>query len=116
MDNKCTNVINSLICNTVPLRYKLFQWHIISTPDCIYHPGFRETSRHFLFECDHHDETRNRLKDIIFSATGSADFTFRNILSNDACVYVLAESILEHLNVCKTFNNNVFIINHMISR
>ena len=107
MNNRCTNAFNSLICNTVPLRHKLCQWGIISTPDCIYHPGFRETCRHFLFDCSHHNEMRSNLKSLILTATGNGDFTFYNIMNIPECALAVAEVIVDHLDASKASNNRV---------
>ena len=109
MDNGLTNKFNSFMCNTVPFRGKLNQWGIITSPDCIYHPGFRETPRHFLFVCDNQANLRMALKNSIRKHTGQYDLTFRNIMQIPQCVRLLAEAISEHLEISKPFNNSILV-------
>ena len=107
MENKFINVFNSFMCNTIPLRGKLHQWGVINSPNCLYHPGFQETPRHVLFDCNHHEETRLVIRDYIRSKLGSPDFTFKNILAFPACVKFLAESLCNHLEASKPFNDRI---------
>ena len=109
LDNNLTNKFNSFMCNTVPFRGKLNQWGIITSPDCIYHPGFRETPRHFLFVCDNQANLRLALKNSIRRHTGQCDLTFRNILKIPQCVRLLAEAISEHLEFSRPINNRILV-------
>ena len=105
MDNRLINVLNSFICNTSPLRAKLHQWGIINSPYCMFHPGFLETPRHVLFDCDHHEPTRLAIRDYICSKLGSPDLTFKNILAFPRCARILAMSVHDHLEASKPFND-----------
>ena len=111
MENNLINVFNSFITNTSPLRYKLHQWHIITSPDCHYHPGFEETPRHVLFVCDHHEPTRVDMRNSIRKRSGNSDLTFKNIITNPNCVHLLAESIFNHLRASKPLIDNLLIRN-----
>ena len=111
MENKLLNVFNSFICNTIALRGRLFKWGVITSPYCRYHPGFEETPRHFLFDCDHHDAMRSALKDFITLKVGSPDLTFNNILSIPDCTRTLAEALNDHLEDSRPFNERIRVSN-----
>ena len=112
MSNNLTNVFCSFICGTLPLRGKLFQWKIVSTPHCHYHPGYRETPKHVLFECSQHQGTRNKITSIIREKTGIGELTFKAIMDNPVCVKILAEDLRDHLEEMKSLNNQFIVNNH----
>ena len=109
MSNNLTNVFCSFVCGTLPLRGKLYQWNIVSTPDCHFHPGYRETPRHVLFDCNHHQDTRNKIISIIRKKTGVGDFTFKGIMDNPACVKILSEDLFSHLEEMREINNQILV-------
>ena len=111
MNNRLTNVFCSFVCGTLPLRGKLAQWNILTTQDCHYHPGFRETPRHVFFDCNHHQGTRNKISSIIREKTGVGEFTFKAIMENPACIKILSEDLGEHLEEMKEINNR-FLVNN----
>ena len=112
MSNKLTNVFCSFVCGTSPLRGKLFQWKIVSSPDCHYHPGFRETPKHFLLDCDHHNDTRNKISTHIRVKTGTGDLTYKAIIENPTCVKILSEDLYDHLEEMRAFNNRLLVNNN----
>ena len=107
LSNTLTSAFNCFVCNVLPLRSKLYQWKIVTSKDCYFHPGFRETPRHFLFECDHHAETRSLIQDHMKSKTGCPDLTFLGIMTSPYCAGVLAEALLEHMAASRPLNNSI---------
>ena len=110
MSNSLTSVFNSFICNVLPLRSKLHQWNIITSKYCYYHPGYSETPRHVLFECDHHAETRRLIKEYAMGKCGRPDLTFQGILKSPYCAGVLAEALLAHIAESKPFNDRLLVL------
>ena len=107
MENALANVFNSFICNSLGLRGKLHQWGVITSQDCYYHPGFKETPHHVLFECDQHVSTRRDMKECIRLKTGKPDFTCQNIISIPQCARMLAECLKDHLETLKPLNDRI---------
>ena len=111
MSNRLTNILNSFITNTAPLRSKLYQWGIITTNSCHYHPGIRETPEHFIFDCDNQAILRSSLKKSITEAIGSPDLTCKNIITSPQCARLLAESIGAHFEDSKPLNDGILFSN-----
>ena len=109
MENRLTNVFNSFVCNTLPLRGKLHQWGIVTSPFCHYHPGFRETPRHVLFVCNQHQDVRNNIVSYIRASTGVSEFSCKAIVNNPRCVKLLAEALNQHLEVMRPLNNQLLV-------
>ena len=109
MENSLTNRFNSFVCNTLPLRSKLHQWSIISSPDCHFHPGFRETPRHVLFECSHHQVMRDNIVSCIRASSGESEFSCQAIVNNPMCVKILAEALSDHMDAMRPLNNSILV-------